>query len=377
MVDQYGRPWSEVGSNQSMKSPLTGDRILPETQALLNPLGIGIAPLNEDINPIPFEYIIDYYKQIKNGVENPNIDILSLGKGPLSYEGAKSYIENDPRYMLLSNKRLYLTPLLGINSVDSGKEENKTSSATEDKGLSESELRKQLNSIIDEQMSTLKDLSTTFHYSTDEAIDIILENDSIITSASEKYGVPKAIIQATLLREIRWIDVTDELADTFVIETKAYYDQLDSYMNMPLWQKLIVGAPTAPVHLSNDSSTGLGQIFADTAIKAINWYSENIGIKEQIDINDRNQRYDVWNKLHTDDAYNINMSALVHLYDAADMGINIKSTSEKDIKTLFGRYNASEEAMLEFSNNPNPNSKIAIHENQVYEYYKLFSKYNK
>ena len=103
MVDQYGRPWSEVGSNQSMKSPLTGDRILPETQALLNPLGIGIAPLNEDINPIPFEYIIDYYKQIKNGVENPNIDILSLGKGPLSYEGAKSYIENDPRYMLLLN----------------------------------------------------------------------------------------------------------------------------------------------------------------------------------------------------------------------------------------------------------------------------------
>lgn len=375
LVDQYGRPWSEVEADMSMTSPLTGDRTLSETHALFNPLDIGSMVFYKERQPIPLEYIKDYYNQKRSGIQNPSIDILALGKGPLSYEGAKSYIESDPMYLKMIENGSNSLSLEKSNALESG-EETESSNITEDGSLSESELREQLNSIISEQMVGAKKLATIFHYSTDEAIDIILKYDSIITSASEKYDVPKAIIQAALLREIRWIDVTDELADGFVIETKAYYDRLDNYMSMPFWRKLIVGAPKVPIHLADDSSTGLGQIFAKTAIETINWYNDKYKIYDSIDISDRNEYYDVWNKLRTDDAYNIEISALIHLKSADDMGINIKSLSEKDIKTLFGRYNASLEAMLEFNNNPNPNSKIAIHENQVYEYYKLFSKYN-
>lgn len=376
LVDQYGRPWSEVGSNQSMTSPLTKDRTVLETQALFNPLDSGSKLFDEDRESIPLEYIKDYYNQKRKGIENPSIDILALGKGPLSYEGAKNYIESDPMYLnMLANGSNTLS-LAETNSLESG-EKTKTSNITEDGSLSESELREQLNSIISEQMSTAKDLSTIFHYSTDEAIDIILKYDSIITNASKKYGVPKAIIQAALLREIRWMDVLDEVQDSRVIETKSYYDRLDDYNNMSFWGKLIAGVPTPISGLVDDSSTGLGQIFAKTAIEAINWYNEQNDIDDRIDISDRNEYYDVWDKLRTDDAYNIDISALIHLKSADEMGINIKSLSEKDIKTLFGRYNASLETMLEFNKNPNPNSKIAIHENQVYEYYKLFSKFNK
>lgn len=100
LVDQYGRAWSEVASNQSMKSPLTGDRTLPETQAsFLNPLDIGSRVFYEGRQPIPLEYIKDYYKKKMSGIENPSIDILALGKGPLSYEGAKEYIESDSMYL--------------------------------------------------------------------------------------------------------------------------------------------------------------------------------------------------------------------------------------------------------------------------------------
>lgn len=376
LVDQYGRPWSEVGSNQSMTSPLTGDRTLPEAHPSFNPLDIGSMVFYEERQPIPLEYIKDYYKQKMSGIENPSIDILALGKGPLSYEGAKSYIESDPMYLKMLANGSNSLALTEANSLESG-EDTRSSKITEDESLSESELREQLNSIISEQMSTLKDLSTTFHYTTDEAIDIILKYDSIITSVSKKYDVPKAIIQSALLREIRWIDVSDDAADSYVIETQAYYNRMENYNNRPFWLKLFGGIPTPKSGLVDDSSTGLGQIFAKTAIKVINWYNDKYKINDSIDISDRNEFYNVWNKLRTDDAYNIEISALVHLKNADELGINIKSKSEKDIKTLFGRYNASLKAILEFNKNPNPdpNSKIAIHENQVYEYYKLFSKY--
>lgn len=376
LVDQYGRPWSEVEVDKSMTSPLTGDRTLSETHTSFNPLDIGSMVFYEERQPIPLEYIKDYYKQKMNGIENPSIDILALGKGPLSYEGAKSYIESDPMYLKMLANGSNSLALTEANSLESG-ENTRSSKITEDESLSESELREQLNSIISEQMVGAKKLATIFHYSTDEAIDIILKYDSIITNVSKKYDVPKAIIQSALLREIRWIDVFDEVQDSRFVDTKSYYDQLDDYENMSLWRKFIMGRPTPNGVLISDSSTGLGQIFAKTAIKAINWYNNKYKINDSIDISDRNEFYNVWNKLRTDDAYNIEISALVHLKNADELGINIKSKSEKDIKTLFGRYNASLKAILEFNKNPNPdpNSKIAIHENQVYEYYKLFSKY--
>lgn len=104
LVDQYGRPWSEVEVDKSMTSPLTGDRTLSETHPSFDPLDIGSMVFYEERQPIPLEYIKDYYKQKMNGIENPSIDILALGKGPLSYEGAKSYIESDPMYLNILTK---------------------------------------------------------------------------------------------------------------------------------------------------------------------------------------------------------------------------------------------------------------------------------
>lgn len=131
VVDQYGRAWSEVASNQSMKSPLTGDRTLPETQASFwNPLDIGSRVFYEGRQPIPLEYIKDYYKKKMSGIENPSIDILALGKGPLSYEGAKEYIESDPMYLRMLENSSNSLSLPEPNLLESG-EETKTASITE------------------------------------------------------------------------------------------------------------------------------------------------------------------------------------------------------------------------------------------------------
>lgn len=124
LVDQYGRPWSEVGSNQSMTSPLTGDRTLPEAHPSFNPLDIGSMVFYEERQPIPLEYIKDYYKQKMSGIENPSIDILALGKGPLSYEGAKNYIESDPMYLKMLANGSNSLALTEANSLESSETKN-------------------------------------------------------------------------------------------------------------------------------------------------------------------------------------------------------------------------------------------------------------
>ena len=122
----------------------------------------------------------------------------------------------------------------------------------------EGQLRNNLNNVISKQMSFIKDTSTIFHNSTNDAIDIIVNYDNQITATANKYGLDKALIQSVLLREIRWADPTDDIADSLVIQTQAYSVQFDAYMNQPWYKHLLVRPPNLPVKLSNDSSTGVG-----------------------------------------------------------------------------------------------------------------------
>ena len=103
LVDQYGREWKENESKKSLKSPVISNNGLIKNQSLFNLLGTNDNLMNKDRKKIPLDVFTDYYNQIQNSVKNPSIDILSLGKGPLSYEAARDYIESNPLYLNLRN----------------------------------------------------------------------------------------------------------------------------------------------------------------------------------------------------------------------------------------------------------------------------------
>lgn len=102
-----------------------------------------------------------------------------------------------------------------------------------------------------------------------------------------------------------------------------------------------MGRPQPPIVMSTDSSTGLGQIFARTAINAINWHNYINGTNESICFyNDRRERFEIWDRLRTDNEFNINMVALVLQHKAiTDFGFNPMTDFSDEIKRILARYN--------------------------------------
>jgi hypothetical protein len=169
-----------------------------------------------------------------------------------------------------------------------------------------------------------------------------------------------------MLREIRWVDPTDNFADALVIQTYVYNVQLENYMNLPWYSKLLVAPPEAPLRFSGDSSTGLGQIFAKTAVNALNWYFEGLGCEVQYNYGDIHQAYEIWDKLRTDDVFNIDMVGLVLLYGAeapGELDLNINTIAPIEIRKILARYNGFGSAAAQYGN-------------EVYEYYECFLRYN-
>lgn len=215
-------------------------------------------------------------------------------------------------------------------------------------------LQKELKTVSDRDMNIPMKVKDCFN--TDEkTLEKVFSLDAYIENASEKYGVDKAMIQAVLYREIRCYGLDDPVSDAAVIETYASKHLTEFYKSNNAKFRQI---PNTPIDIVDDSSTGVGQIFAATAIDAYNLeYGTNYN---KLDWKDKEL---FWNKLQ-DDQYNVEMAAMVLKLKANDCGYNINNLSDEQRKLVLAGYNGSGDAALAYG--------VTVH-----DYYESFSEYNK
>ncbi|MET7567037.1 glycoside hydrolase domain-containing protein [Streptomyces sp. NPDC005492] len=160
--------------------------------------------------------------------------------------------------------------------------------------------------------------------STTQSLQVVLDLDWLITSLSRTYGMRKALIQCPLLWEIRAYNIADKAADDAV-----------------------------EAGLSDESSTGLGQIRAHTGIGARN-YCVDAGIITGRIMNADNpdDLSTMWHSLHDDDVYNVSTIPAVLVQGAALVGVARPSvtSSDDDSRQIMGRYNGTGEGAIRYGN---------------------------
>jgi RHS repeat-associated protein len=149
-------------------------------------------------------------------------------------------------------------------------------------------------------------VGTALYNSDKEALDTVLSYDAVISQSAQEFKIDKAMIQAILFQEIRFFNLLDAV-DGIVIATYNYKFRCEEYSNMPWYEKMTVIPPIPPIYQREDSSTGLGQIFASTAIDALNWQAKYT----KYDKSNWKTVWDIWSKLHYDNEYNVYMVGLV------------------------------------------------------------------
>jgi len=149
-----------------------------------------------------------------------------------------------------------------------------------------------------------------------------------------------------------------------VIEYYRHNEAIEKYSNMNWFQQLIVGLPVANSPMRGDSSTGIGQIFARTAIEAHNSAIARGDISGQnIDYANINERKEVWYGLRSDET-NIFYAGVVLRHKAESLGVNLFNASGSQIEQSLSRYNGSGDAAKEYGI-------------ETKQYYDLFLQYNK
>ncbi|WP_026517784.1 hypothetical protein [Butyrivibrio sp. MC2021] len=150
-------------------------------------------------------------------------------------------------------------------------------------------------------------LKTSLFNSSIESLDYIVKNDALISQIADANGMDKAMIQAVLFQEIRFYGIDDPLADAAV-----------------------------ELGVKGDSSTGLGQIFAGTAIEAYNHFNPD----SKLSADNPEDIAKMWEQLQ-DPAYNIDMVAKVLSYKAWKNGYSVENMSPEEIQKMFRSYNGS------------------------------------
>ena len=140
--------------------------------------------------------------------------------------------------------------------------------------------------------------------SLEKALDVVLSNDDIITRTAKKYSIKKEFIQAIIFQEQRFYGIDDPIADSLVIQSNVYDNHLERFVD---GNSLYLPSPV--LGYRNDSSTGIGQIFAKTAINAINAHE---GI-EKYEVNSKTDIKLIWDKLQNAEV-NIDTIGAVLLY---------------------------------------------------------------
>ena len=224
------------------------------------------------------------------------------------------------------------------------------------------ELISDLNNAVDSYINVGQKIKTKPYNTNEEAMNIVLENDSTITKVANKYNVDKAMIQSIIFQETRFYGIDDPVADSLVIQSYAYEQQLEDYVNWinnlkwyEMWKGIFRQPPQPVLGYRTDSSTGLGQIFARTAINAYNEEKHT-----SYDASDWKDLKKFWEYLQ-DDENNIEMVALVLK--------NIKNQKElsgktlKEIEKIMSSYNGEGDWAQKYG-------AVTI------QYYQAFRKYN-
>jgi peptidoglycan hydrolase-like protein with peptidoglycan-binding domain len=152
-----------------------------------------------------------------------------------------------------------------------------------------------------------------------------IDHDALITSLARGYRMRKSFIQTVLLWEAAVESVIDVGGD---LEVQATY------------ASIFAGGPTPPV-MVYDSSTGPCQIFAKTAIEAINWArTKGLTSLPARSLSNQADMWTIWLQLHNDEEFNLTMAALVLLKAAADKSVtNVLNPSAVDVQAVLGKYN--------------------------------------
>jgi len=127
-----------------------------------------------------------------------------------------------------------------------------------------------------------------------------------------------------------------------------------------------VATAQSPIIAVDDSSTGIAQIKAATAIRARNWAVDHHLVKDhRINARDWHWMYRVWKRLHDDGNYNISTVPLVVLEGASRVGIRGIRTnySSPELKQMFATYNGSGDAARQYGG-------------ELYGVYEIFDHYN-
>lgn len=130
----------------------------------------------------------------------------------------------------------------------------------------EAQLQIKLEKAVEDYMNLGQMIKTAPCYSTEDALDCVLQYDAEITAAAQRYGVEKAMIQAVLFQELRFYGIEDPVADAWVAMTYAEEDRRAENGSGTAGE-----ASLFRMIRKQDSSTGIAQIYAKTAIEAHNW----------------------------------------------------------------------------------------------------------
>jgi peptidoglycan hydrolase-like protein with peptidoglycan-binding domain len=166
--------------------------------------------------------------------------------------------------------------------------------------------------------------STGRIYSTTEAVKIVMGWDAVITEVARTLRLRKALIVTPILWETRMTGLDDPLGDAGVIQYHTGFD----------WD------PTDKF-IVRDCSTGLGQIFAWVAIRARNYMINSGFISGALkDASKDSDIWEVWQKLHYDQSYNINAATHNLVWSAYDLNLprpNLEYTEEQT-RLVLRRY---------------------------------------
>lgn len=202
-------------------------------------------------------------------------------------------------------------------------------------------------------------------YSTLQALDIVLSKDKLITDICNKLKFPKAIYQTILFRELRCVWIQDDFADALVMASYSYDDALERWSNLSPAQQLITPAPTMPLGYRHDSSTGLGQIFAKTAIAAHNFAVLSKIISDRLyNYSNYNDKKTMWFNLKDNDEFNLKYILYVLVYEASNLAYNNSyfTYTENQIQKLLTKYNGTGDSANEYGR-------------ECFGWYAIFNKY--
>lgn len=153
-------------------------------------------------------------------------------------------------------------------------------------------------------------------------------HDAFVTRLSKQYSVPKALVLTPMIWESLCINAGDNLADAAVI---SYYTS-------------VLGG-TAPLPgATDDSSTGICQIFAKTAIASRNWARSQGYLSDRMyDFSNPQDAWDTWTELRNNEEFSLETALFTMMREAERMAqvapVNVRDMTPSQVQRTLQGYN--------------------------------------